>query len=418
MAELYTSLSAQTWLEWVVLMNGEVKRDDFPAIMLTDQRVRLLEAPADIEKCEGIPNIGALKAAACKACTGDVLVEVDHDDLLTPGILAAVSAAFDENPDVVLVYSNCAEFHEADGSPHDYGERGGWRYRDFQLNGRLYREIVAPPPTAYHCSLILYAPNHVRAFRRSAYEAAGGHNPGMRVLDDQDLIARMFLRGPFLHLDRCGYLYRIHGKNAWLRFNGEIQAHMRRVQHLYLDQMIQVEATRAGWQMLDLGGSHNCPPGYTCVDRRPPRSDTPYIIADLNGRYPFESGEVGVIRAADFLEHVADKMHSLHEIHRVLRPGGHLISLTPSTSGPNGEAGRGADQDPTHVSRWNSNSFWYVTRRQFAQYIDNTTVKFAPVWVEDLWPSEECQRNFIPYVRANLMALKDHGPRPFGSWEI
>ncbi|MDP1796315.1 MAG: hypothetical protein Q8K78_02485, partial [Planctomycetaceae bacterium] len=40
------------------------------------------------------------------------------------------------------------------------------------------------------------------------------------------------------------------------------------------------------------------------------------------------------------------------------------LSQTPSTDG------RGAFQDPTHVSFWNSNSFWYYTRADQNRFID------------------------------------------------
>jgi len=414
MAELYASLRFQTWHEWVVLLNGEAKRDAFPDEMLADSRVRLIEAPSDLAlSSDGKAKIGTLKSVACKACTGEALVEVDHDDLLMPRILEDVGAAFDDHPDISLVYSNCAEFNDSDGSPRTYGTTNGWEYLEFAHQGRRYLEILAPPPTAYHASLIWYAPNHIRAFRRSAYDAAGGYNESLSVLDDQDLMCRLFLVGPFYHIDRCGYLYRVHGENAWIKRNGEIQQNTRRIQRTYLYSMVEAEARRAGWKMIDLGGRFGCPKGYTAVDQTGPG-----VVADLNARYPFEDGEVGVVRAFDFLEHIADKMHSLREIHRVLRHGGYLLSQTPSTTGPNGEAGMGADQDPTHVSRWNRNAFWYVTRSQQAQYIDNTTVRFMPALLENCWPSQWHQDNCIPYVRADLIALKDGGTRPHGVLEI
>lgn len=44
-------------------------------------------------------------------------------------------------------------------------------------------------------------------------------------------------------------------------------------------------------------------------------------------------GEVDVVFASNFLEHVANKevlLHTLHECHRVLRPGGRMIVLMPN----------------------------------------------------------------------------------------
>lgn len=145
--------------------------------------------------------------------------------------------------------------------------------------------------------------------------------------------------------------------------------------------------------MIDLGGRFNHPADFKSVDLKD--AD---IIADLNGLYPFEDSTVGVVRAYDFLEHVEDKMHSLSEIHRILIPGGVFLSSTPSTVGPDGLAGMGSDQDPTHVSHWNRNSFWYVTDPEKMKYIDNKTVRFESVILENVYPTDWHRENRIPYV--------------------
>ena len=56
-------------------------------------------------------------------------------------------------------------------------------------------------------------------------------------------------------------------------------------------------------------------------------------------------------------------IHTMQEAHRCLTPGGWFLTLPPSTDG------RGAFQDPTHVSFWSSNSFWYYTRPEQARFI-------------------------------------------------
>jgi SAM-dependent methyltransferase len=151
---------------------------------------------------------------------------------------------------------------------------------------------------------------------------------------------------------------------------------------------------------VDLGGRFNCPFGFKSVDRMYAN-----FCADLNGPYPFDDCSVGIVRAFDFLEHVADKMHSLWEIYRILKPGGFLVSMTPSTIGPDGLAGMGSDQDPTHVSYWNRNSFWYVTDPEKMKYIDNTQVRFEPLVVDNCYPSDWHRENRIPYVVALLRKL-------------
>ena len=64
------------------------------------------------------------------------------------------------------------------------------------------------------------------------------------------------------------------------------------------------------------------------------------------------------------IEHLRDSLHTMREMYRVLAPGGYAVLSVPSTDG------RGAFQDPTHVSFWNENSFLYYTDREWAKYID------------------------------------------------
>jgi SAM-dependent methyltransferase len=388
-------------LEWIVVPNNECSASDVPEVIASDSRVRIVSPGGSIGT-----NIGALKHFACAQCRGDVLLELDHDDLLVPEILPKVQDAFDDNPGVVLVHSNWAEVEMPDWTPKTYAPQYGWTWRPFVYGGRYpLQQLEAPPQNAYTASSMYWGPNHLRAFRRSAYERVFGHDPKMAAGDDLDLICRLFLIGDFHHIDECGYIYRRHVANTWKARSAEIHAVVAGIRPKYFRAMVEAEVFRAGEPMLDLGGLVDCPRGYISVDAKPGACRT----ADLSQRYPFDDSTVAVVRASNFLEHVADKMHSLREIHRILRPGGYLLSDTPSTTGPNGEAGQGADQDPTHVSRWNANCFWYVTNRELAKCIDNTTIRFFPVTLQNWFPSDWQRREFIPYVRADLIAMKDGG---------
>lgn len=71
--------------------------------------------------------------------------------------------------------------------------------------------------------------------------------------------------------------------------------------------------------------------------------------------WPWEDNSVDAIRAHDVIEHLPSPLHTMNEIWRVLKPGARIEIVVPTTEG------RGADQDPTHISRWNRNSFLYYT---------------------------------------------------------
>ena len=128
------------------------------------------------------------------------------------------------------------------------------------------------------------------------------------------------------------------------------------------------------------------------------------VVADLEKRWPWEDGSVDEVACADLPEHIrqwwetpdptsvaaAEKVlsksytdmtefeilreavdmlidaikfpkrtygiiHFMNEAHRVLKGGGLLDCLIPSTD----VAGRGAWQDPTHVSYWNESTLLY-----------------------------------------------------------
>jgi SAM-dependent methyltransferase len=77
---------------------------------------------------------------------------------------------------------------------------------------------------------------------------------------------------------------------------------------------------------------------------------------DLSTVWPWPDSTIEEIIADDIIEHLPDKIQTMNEIHRVLVPGGLAHIFVPTTDG------RGAWQDPTHVSYWNRNSFWYYTK--------------------------------------------------------
>jgi SAM-dependent methyltransferase len=110
---------------------------------------------------------------------------------------------------------------------------------------------------------------------------------------------------------------------------------------------------------------------------------------------------VGLIRAVDFCEHIVDKIRLWNELYRVLAHGGMVLSLTPSTDG------RGAYQDPTHVAFYNENSFWYWTNENYRKFVPEITAVFQASRLVSYFPSDWHKQNHIPYVCANLIALKE-----------
>jgi SAM-dependent methyltransferase len=132
------------------------------------------------------------------------------------------------------------------------------------------------------------------------------------------------------------------------------------------------------------------------------------IVAELPKPLRLPDNSVGVIRAVDFLEHVADKVAMWNEIYRLLAPGGIFLSMTPSTDG------RGAFQDPTHVAYYNQNSFWYFCDPQYSAYVPELRARFQVSRLVTGFPTQWHADNDIPYVTANLIAIKGSQPRNGG----
>ena len=90
--------------------------------------------------------------------------------------------------------------------------------------------------------------------------------------------------------------------------------------------------------------------GYLGFDIQP--GPTVDVVGDFTKGLPWRESSVDNIAAYDFIEHIHDKVYTLREIYRVLKPGGLLHIQVPDA-----EVGCGAFRDPTHVSFWCSQSF-------------------------------------------------------------
>jgi glycosyltransferase involved in cell wall biosynthesis len=115
---------------------------------------------------------------------------------------------------------------------------------------------------------------------------------------------------------------------------------------------------------LNLGCCDSTLTGFVNVDIVP----APDVeVADLSLPWPWPDNSVDHVRAWDIIEHLPDKILTMNELWRVLKPGGTAEIAVPTTDGT------GAFQDPTHVSFWNRRSFLYYEagnpyRERFANH--------------------------------------------------
>ncbi|HXX90527.1 MAG TPA: glycosyltransferase [Acidimicrobiales bacterium] len=392
--------SCPEW-EWIVMLNQGARWE--PAA--PDPRVRVVSEPQ-------VAGVGMAKRVACADARGEFLVELDHDDELRSDALELIVGAFDEHRDAGFVYSQCAQIDE-EGKRDDsrFDEANGWVYQETEVDGRSVLQVDSLAAYPHNVSYIWFAPNHVRAFRRSVYELAGGYDASRDVLDDQDLMCRIYQLAEFHLIPECLYLQRVHHNNTQRvsEINAKIQQETVALYDRYVEHCALAWAERRGLKALDLGAAHNSPPAYLGVDQFPgPNVD---IVGDVSHGIDLPDSSCGVIRAVDFLEHVQDKVALFNELYRLLTHGGMLLSLTPSTDG------RGAFQDPTHVAYYNENSFWYFTDADYARFVPSIRCRFQVSRLVTYFPSPWHEEHDVPYVCANLIAIKD-GPRQGGYLRI
>ena len=386
--ELYESLCAQTYenWEWVLWLNGKFKRSKLSPEIENDKRVKIYECN------EKNPNVGFHKNKAFHLGSGDVVVEVDHDDMITPDCLEELNKAY-QDESVGFVFSDVAVY---DDNFVPYNEQHGWSYYFYNFRGKDRYVMNSWRPTSQSLAYIWYAPDHVRSWRKSVYEEIGGHNVDLSICDDHELMIRTYLKTKMYHIKKPLYIYRVYGENTYLQRNADIQTKTVDLYKEYAYQLAEKDADDRGLLKVDIGGGLYPRAGYLTVDQ-----EGADITCDLNDGIPLPDNSVGVINASHVLEHLRDPIKSMREIHRVLAHGGWAMIEVPSTDG------RGAFQDPTHVSYWNEHSFWYYTNKDKAYFIRNNDIRFQTYRLET-WEMAP----HIPVVTAWLTAIKDEERLP------
>ncbi len=148
---------------------------------------------------------------------------------------------------------------------------------------------------------------------------------------------------------------------------------------------------------IDLGCGISKPEGYIGVDVK--HGSKVDVVADLNLRFPFRESSAEIIRAHDVIEHLVDRIHTMNEIWRICKPGGVVDVRVPSTDG------RGAFQDPTHISYWNINSFRYYCV-EFPAYLQLCHSYGFKGQFSILSLDEEHSEDEVIHVLAKLKAIK------------
>lgn len=349
-------------VEWIIVPNSNV---DVPEHIRNNDWVKIHRCKNDLS------TIGGLKKFACDQATGDVFIELDHDDALLPGSLEVINNQLLNKPNAFL-YSD-AIYIRSDKKTPLYNSDCGWEYYNFE--GHPINKTFSP--TARSLGEIFWAPDHVRVWTREAYYLAGGHDPELFVGDDHELIIRTYLKGSeFVQVEKPLYKYFVHGNNSWLKNCEKVQ--------------IQQAANRDKYQR-DL------------VAEWCRRENLPNIRYNSAEFVNATSDSVGCIVVKEELTSIpyGDSIISfMNECYTKLVPGGWLLIDVPSTDG------RGAFCDPFRASFWNELSFRYYCNKNLANFVPKSFCRFQQVVLKTEMPSKWHEDNNIPYVRSDMCALK------------
>lgn len=230
---LYNSLLSQTYNNWNWWVIDDSENNNTIDILnsLKDPRITIVK---------NITNHGCIgfnKHMIAMMCDGDYLVEVDHDDEITPDCLMKLYDCFmASNAD--FVYSDALEY--IDGGSISYGDvfsYGQGYYRNEVINGIEYTiPITTSSINAKSIRGIHAMPNHVRCWDKNFYHRIGGHNTELSVIDDMDLMSRTFLYGKMAKVDKVLYIQH-EGESSGEHKRGDTTTNRRfkeiqRVNHL------------------------------------------------------------------------------------------------------------------------------------------------------------------------------------------
>lgn len=208
---LYKSLKSQTYNNWNWFILDDSNKFSVSEYIeaFKDPRITIIKNYTN----HGV--IGFNKHLIAMACDGDYLVEVDHDDELTPDCLSLLNNAFEEFPDASFCYSDTLEL--MNGIPIYYGEDfsfGQGIYRIENVMGKNYKIAITTPSINPKSVRGIYSlPNHVRCWEKRFYHSIGGHNIELSVLDDMDILIRTFLNGKIIHIPKVLYIQHEDGNN-------------------------------------------------------------------------------------------------------------------------------------------------------------------------------------------------------------
>lgn len=122
-----------------------------------------------------------------RAATGDIVGWLNSDDVLAPGALARVAAAFAAHPEVEWVHGRCAIIDEHDRRMRDWVSA----YKHYRCRHHTFENLLTEN----------YVSQMTAFWRRAVHDEIGYLDPEVDLAFDYDLFLRLAKRGAPIYLD-------------------------------------------------------------------------------------------------------------------------------------------------------------------------------------------------------------------------
>jgi glycosyltransferase involved in cell wall biosynthesis len=209
----YNSVKDQTLLdwEWVILDDSP---DDAHFVFLKylfsgDNRIRLYK------RSENNGSIGNVKNEVVSLCRGKYVLELDHDDEITPNCLTDAVTVFEKDSEIGFVYMNFTNIYE-NGANFKYGDYYSLGYAGYYMekynNKWVYVSAIANINNV-SLSHIVGVPNHPRIWRKDVLMKIGNYNEFLPVSDDYELLLRTAVQTKMAKIQQLGYIQYMNNNN-------------------------------------------------------------------------------------------------------------------------------------------------------------------------------------------------------------
>jgi len=189
------SVQAQTFTDWECIIVDDASTDDTPKIVAgfkgADQRIRYTRNATNL-------GPGSSRNRGISMASGEFIAVLDADDWWEPGKLESQLQAVHSVPGAVLCFTATEKVYPT-------------RVQTFLCDSEWLRNMdrgLHLEDDIAHSSVLVC---------RTAMEAVGGYDEGLRMAEDWDLWLRIMYRygaSSFVHIDRPLVHYRIHESNV------------------------------------------------------------------------------------------------------------------------------------------------------------------------------------------------------------